>query len=145
MQTEIVSYVSLGIAVVGAILGLFNSWRAFSNDRVKIRVKASIASLGVGDKRLMIETLNLSTFPITITHIGFTLTGSKRHLQLLPIYLNEADGLPKRLESRTHLAVLAAAGTAEEIAIAGAECVYVKTACGITILGSREELSRVLN
>ena len=145
MQTEIISYVSLGIAVFGAALSLFNTWRAFSNDRVKIRVKPCWAMFDNGSECLLVEVVNLSTFPVTVTHIGFTLRGTQRHIQLMPNIIRSEDRLPKRLEPRTNLTVFAAPKATEDPSFAYADMAYVKTACGLTIKGGKKELAAALH
>lgn len=139
MQAEIISYVSLGIAVFGACLSLFNGWRAFSNDRVKVRVRPTYAIDDDARDTLLIEVINLSTFPVTITHIGFTLKGSDRHIQL-PGAL-----LPKRLEQRTNLTVFAPAEACEIAVTNGADKAYIRTACGLFIKDGRKELAAALH
>jgi hypothetical protein len=139
MQAETISYVSLGIAVFGACLSLFNSWRAFSNDRVKIRIRPSWALRIDGTECLLVEVVNLSTFPVTISHVGLTLRGGK-HIQL-----SMAALLPKLLEPRTNLTVLAPAHTCKDAALHGADKVYVSTACGLTIKGGRKGLAIALH
>lgn len=68
--------ITLAIAVLGAALGILNTWNSINDRRVRIRVvpKWSIAP---GFSGMAIEVVNLSAFPITISEIGFTIGRSR--------------------------------------------------------------------
>ena len=101
-----VSYITTVLAVLGAVLGLYNAWRNWIQDRVVLRVKVSQGIGGLGVEMHTIEITNLSSFPLTITHIGFDLLGTDRHAQIpFPNFLR-GETLPIRLESRTSVTVL---------------------------------------
>ena len=68
--------ITLAIAVLGAVLGMLNTWNSINDRRVRIRVvpKWSIAP---GFSGMAIEVVNLSAFAITISEIGFTIGRSR--------------------------------------------------------------------
>lgn len=142
---DVIQAITLAIALLGAVLGVLGTWRTFSNDRVRVRVKPSYTMDTVGVERLAIEVLNLSTFPVTITHIGFTQIGTARHLQLIAPMLLEGGSLPKRLEPRTCLTAFAAPGATEDRAFDNVVAVYAKTACGLQIEDGIVELRAALH
>ncbi|MBZ9977815.1 hypothetical protein [Mesorhizobium sp. BR-1-1-10] len=69
--------VTLGVALLGAGLGIMNTWQAISADRVRLRVKPAYA-IGVPGGQVMfsIEVVNLSNFALTVAEVGFTLNGN---------------------------------------------------------------------
>lgn len=71
--------ITLAIAVLGAVLGILNTWNGINDRRVRIRVvpKWSIAP---GFSGMAIEVVNLSAFAITISEIGFTVRRSRGSL-----------------------------------------------------------------
>ncbi|MGH6627626.1 MAG: hypothetical protein ACRECD_13995 [Burkholderiaceae bacterium] len=134
MNQNTVQAVTLAIAVLGAVLGLMNTWRNWSADRLRLRVNVSMAVLADGSQALCVEALNLSSFPVTVTHFGFTLLGSDSHMQFMPIF-PRGESLPVRLESRTSCTALCAPWAHKEAKFAGVDCAYVNTACGNQIKG----------
>ncbi len=93
--------ITLGIAILGAALGILNTWQSFSLRRVRLRVtpKWSLAHNWTG---LSIDVVNLSAFPVTITEVGFTLDHSRKSLpKRVPIPAHETvqgEPLPTTLQ-----------------------------------------------
>lgn len=96
--------ITLGIALLGAVLGLMNTWQAISAGRVKLRVKPAFA-IGYphGESMFSIEVVNLSSFPVTISEVGLTLGGNslgqQRAAVTQPIMIDGGQW-PRRLEAR---------------------------------------------
>lgn len=71
--------ITLVIAVIGAVLGIINTWRNIIKDRFRVVVRASnmfilnneVFGGGISKKGVSIDVINLSTFAITIIEIGF--------------------------------------------------------------------------
>ena len=59
----------LEIALIGAVLGVFNTWWNFSRDRVRLKVTCDEDEQG----NVVLDIVNLSDFPVTITDVGFVL------------------------------------------------------------------------
>lgn len=127
---------TLILAVVGAVLGVLNTWRTFSMDRVRVRVRSQYAMrLPEGYEMLSIEVVNLSNFPVTISQIVVALANGKEgHLPLM--FLGIAGQLPTRLESRAGFTAYARPGATEDPAFAQARAIRVRTACGAEIESS---------
>ena len=70
---------TLGIAVLGAALGVINTWNSLRSSRVRLRVTPKWA-LTPDWTGLSIDVVNLSSFPVTITEVGFTLGRSLSRL-----------------------------------------------------------------
>lgn len=66
--------ITLGVAMLGAGLGIMNTWQALNANRVKLRVKPAFA-IGIpqGQSMFSIEVVNLSNFPITVSEVGLWL------------------------------------------------------------------------
>jgi hypothetical protein len=134
---------TLGIAVIGAVLGILNTWRAYSSDRVRIRVRPSWALLTGGGEVLAVEVVNLSTFAVTVTALGFTKLHSSSHAQVISPTLSTGDCLPKRLDPRTGFTALV--DPREFMKITAVDEAYVRTACGETVTGGRVAIANALH
>lgn len=133
--------ITLAIAVVGAVLGLINTWRAVNNDRVKLLVTpVSILVPQTGEQHLAISVVNRSTFSVTVTHIGFDLAGTANHMQIFP---DQRFGqmVPCKLEARTSATFHLGAGAHHTNNFDLVTNAYVNTACGRKFKGSSPALS----
>ncbi len=74
MSKETQYVVTLGIAIFGAGLSLFNTWKQWDRDRVKLKSKGSVqpwgAELDEPSPVFTIEVVNGRSFPITIAEAG---------------------------------------------------------------------------
>lgn len=136
MTASPLELVTLGIAVLGAVLGVLTTWRTFYVDRPRLRVVESMAMGAGGALALMVTVVNLSSFPLTVDRVGFFMRGTRRHLQLPRPLLVDGGDLPKRLEARASFAVLVPVLDFEEELVGVLSCAYVGTACGLTVTGS---------
>jgi hypothetical protein len=125
---------TLGVALVGAILGVMNTWNALSQRRVRLRVTRMFLSTARGEPfGASIEIVNLSSFPLTIAEIVFKSRRGKVVL-ISPRFL-DGDGLPRQMASRE--AVSAKFGPSDfGIPPVRLRRAYARTACGRTITGN---------
>lgn len=135
------SGITLGIALLGAALGVINTWKALSRDRLRVRVTPQ--NYCFRDDREMtegicIEVVNLSVVPITVTQVGFRIS-KKKLLIIRPGYFNDHE-LPCRLEPRASVTVSAAPGTPKPEDLATVKQAYAKTACGLFFHGTSDAL-----
>ena len=79
MSDSLQQWLTLGLAVLGAVLGVLNTWDGLRSRRVRLQVtpRWSMAPNWTG---LSIEVINLSSFPVTIREVGFTLDRSRKRL-----------------------------------------------------------------
>jgi len=94
------SAITLAIAILGAVLGLLNTWNGINDRRVRLKVTPKW-SLAPGFQGLAIEVVNLSAFPVTISEIGFTIGRSRGALPKRTAAMHQmVDGpqFPVRLE-----------------------------------------------
>ena len=124
--------ITLAVALVGAVLGVMNTWRNMNQDRLRLVVKPTQAYFDNGSHQLCIDVMNLSTFPVTLTHYGFFMHGTSRHMQFIPDF-PRGESLPIRLEPRTSVTAFLRHGATEVDGFASVRSAYVLTACGNTI------------
>ena len=140
-------YIIAGAAFVGAVLGIMNTWNALNQRRVRLRVTPADA-VYIGDHKtppgFSISVVNLSTFPVTIKEVGFTLRGfrdRKRRLAILEPDIIDDKPYPRRLEAResfsayfNHIKMM------RDNKIGKA---YARTSCGVIRTGSSPSLRHV--
>lgn len=97
--------VTFGTALLGAGLGIINTWAAINQRKVRLRVRPSQALLPPhGDRGIAVEIINLSSFAITIAEVGFVPPGvrgalPKRIIIPRPI-TSDSKPWPRRLDPR---------------------------------------------
>jgi hypothetical protein len=97
---ELKDVVTLSVALLGAVLGVMNTWNAMSQRRVRLRVTPAYSiQTGSGAIGFNIEVVNLSTFPITIEEVGFYLSGSDKRMVVTEPIFYDGKPWPRRLES----------------------------------------------
>ena len=147
-QLTVTQAITLAIAILGAVLGIINTWRAIDRDRVRLRVVPQHAiPVGPGmDKRvrMCIEVTNLSTFPLTIAEVGVLFRGTeKRGVVVQPIIL-DAGQFPRRSEARTAFSAYLSPDAFLSHGAAQIRCAYAKTACGVVAKGDSPALRQMV-
>jgi hypothetical protein len=134
------------LATVGTVLGCINTFVLLNNRRVRLRVVPKSAILGGGGvlthsmehmpgATVCIEVVNLSSFPVTISGVGYTLPSRRRASIVKPILL-DSKGWPRRLEPREAVTVYGdIADLPRNIGKA-----FATTDCGVTRLGNSPAL-----
>jgi hypothetical protein len=137
---------TISCAVVGAVLGVINTWNGISQRKVRLRVVPKIAfpvsHSGRLDEMGCIEVLNLSTFPLTVTEVGFTIDGDPRkktRAAIVQPLIHDGKPWPRRLEARESVtAYFNFANLSHKIRKA-----YVKTDCGEVAYGKSPALQTI--
>lgn len=143
--TIITAIAGFGFGLVGAVLGIINTWRAFDRDRVKLKVSPVWVFMNDGEQvtqTLGMDVINRSSFPVTCTSVGFLLPDKKR-LAIRP-RLMSGGSLPQRLESRAALTAIAPIGTENHPEMRSVIGAYAQTACGCTFTGNSPALRGVV-
>lgn len=134
---SIAGAVTLAIAILGAVLGLINTWHAIDRKRVKIRVRPKHAiPVGAVDPRITfcIEITNLSEFAVTVDETGVLYKGTDaRGAYTQPILLN-GKSWPRRLEPRSSVTVYGQSPQSEPGRTL--RCAYAHTECGVIRTGT---------
>jgi len=125
--------ITLGVALLGASLGILNFWRMMDRDRVHIRVvPRSYFHTNGGASGVCIEIINLGFIPITISQVGFTVNLKGQ------VFLHRSliQDLPKRLEARTSFTAYLATGVEQDERFRSVVRAFAKTECGRRFTGS---------
>jgi hypothetical protein len=142
---ELKDLITIGLASVGAVLGVLNFWRAFDRDRPKLRVSfAHAIPVGGADPRIRysIEVINLSTFPLTITEVGVLLVGTKKRGAVVHPVLIDGGDWPRRLEPRSAVSALLLSHAFDK-ETNDIRCAYAKTSCDSLFKGHSKALAQV--
>ena len=136
---------TLGIALLGAGLGIINTWQSIDRDRVKLRVTPKMSHSffpGVDDTfpRLCIEVLNLSAFPVTVSEVGLTLHGTDKQFKLFVPIIHDGGPFPRRLEPRSSFTAYFESGAENHPAFTSVKSAYAKTDCGEMATGDSPAL-----
>jgi hypothetical protein len=104
-------FVTLAIAVLGAVLGVMNTWHSISLRRLRLKVRPAHArpiGLGHDAPTFGIEVINLSAFAVTITEVGIVFgngRGKSPHRGAVVPYTIDQGAWPRRLEPRETVSV----------------------------------------
>ena len=140
----IVQAVTLSLAVLGAVLGLINTWHGLDKSRVKLKVlPAHSIPVGAANPALSfcIEVTNLSAFAVTVHDVGVFYYGTKQRGSYVQPVLIDGGPWPRRLEPRSSVTVY---GTRpESSADHRIKCAYARTECGVTKTGTSPALKQL--
>ena len=145
---SLINAITLFIAVLGAVLGIMNTWRNINRDRVRLRVTPKQASpygaIAHQPIKLNIDITNLSTFSLIITEVGVLYHGtSKRGAVVSPIILDGGE-FPRKLEPRTSVSAYMPSDILNKMDGHSVKCVYATTDCGVTIRGNSPALKQLI-
>lgn len=133
----LIQAITLSIAVLGAVLGVINTWHAIDKKRVKIRVRPKHAiPVGGIDPCITfcIEITNLSEFAVTIEEAGVFYKGTDSRGAYTPPLLIDGKSWPRRLESRSSVTVYGQPPKPKQGH--ALKCAYARTECGVTRTGT---------
>jgi hypothetical protein len=104
VNIEALPWLTIGLASVGAVLGVMNMWNVLSQRRIRLIVRPAFAHhTNGGSPMLSISVTNLSSFPLTISEVGFANAQGAKHgkrAMILHPKTFDGKGWPRRLESR---------------------------------------------
>ena len=140
--TLITAIAGVSFGLLGAVLGVVNTWRAIDRDRIRIRVEPVFFFRTDGIVKMVGYRLiitNLSYIAVTITQVGFMMRDGKNLLTFVsPIDCT----LPQRMEARTRLE--ASIPKPDSPDFLDIRCAYVDTACGKRFTGNCRAFLREL-
>lgn len=143
---SLVQAITLSVAVLGAVLGIINTWQGLDKNRLKLRVvpKHAIPVGGVNPKlTFCIEVTNLSTFPVTVSDVGVFYTGTDERGSIIQPVLSDGGTWPRRLEPRSSVTIYSQKPSSK--ADRKISCAYAKTDCGHTKTGTSPALKQIAN
>jgi hypothetical protein len=141
MNASVLAGITLGIALLGATLGVLNTWHSFYRDRLRVTVSPRKAFSKGREPRICFEIINRGYLPVTISGIGLRLR-KPRHREFFAFIAKTIDGetLPQRLEPRTSITLFMSVGADHDPLIREATDAFVTTACGQTFRGNSQTL-----
>jgi hypothetical protein len=146
---------TIAAALLGAVLGIMNTWNALAQRRVRLRVRpANVRHVGGGiitmsakseiGAMFCIEVTNLSAFPVTIDEVGMTMGRTTRMIRAAVPIPKIFDGKPwpRRLEPRESVSLYADIDSFE---MRGPQIrrAYASTACGCVRYGNSPALRQL--
>lgn len=135
---------TLSIAVIGAVLGIINTWQAVDKSRLKLKVTPAHA-IPIGDVNprltFCVEVVNLSAFPVSICDVGVFYRGTKQRGSVIQPVFSDGGTWPRRLEPRSSITVYSQ--TPESYPGHKIKCAYARTQCGYTRTGNSPALKQI--
>lgn len=128
------------VGFTGMVLGLYNAWAARDLRRVHVRVMLiRTPRRNMKEHQPAFEVVNLSTFPVKVSEVGFTLGWRHRRQVFDPITIEQ---WPQRIEARDAVTVFFDVDLlfAQDQRLTG---VYAKLASGEIIMGHGPELEPI--
>lgn len=161
--------ITIILATTGTVLGIINSVIQLNKNRVilkvipksalldKVHFNGELLTRAMGmvnttgkeainkNDCVCIEVINLSSFPVTISEVGFTLKHSKglRIVMTKPITLNKKS-LPRRLDSRESQSFYGKLTNFDLEHFCLIKSAYAKTDCGIVKKGKSPALKELI-
>jgi len=154
--TLVTAITGAACGILGAVLGIINTWNQVSKNRLRLRVRPYLAVVEqmrngqyVGIVRhsgkpfpsdlmqhLCVEVVNLSSFPVTISEVGFGRRDDEGGRHVVIPFDRFGDQLPKRLEPRESMSVYGAPQARLKPSIARMAKAYAMTSCGGVAYGT---------
>ncbi len=130
--------ITLAIALLGALLGVINTFRDISRDRprLKVAIKAYIMTHAQG---FCIEVVNTGQVAAQVTQVGIAL--SRRDIFIIP-YWQMSQQLPKMLAPGASVSFYAPPGTEYHPDLARARRAFARIGTGRSFHASRRSTAR---
>ncbi len=144
---DIFESITFAIAVLGATLGVVNTWVGLSKEKVKLVVTPKHAiPVGGAPEHLTfcIEVVNLSAFPVTVSEVGIYYSGTDKRSVIPNPVTSDGGPFPRRLEPRSGVSLYS---ERPRSVIDGnkMKCVFAKTDCGVVRKGNSPAFKQMAN
>jgi len=137
----IVQGITLVIAILGAVLGIINTWYAVDTRRVKLKVVPKLAKFQPSNEEsICVEIINLGGFPVTISEVGFFQIGTQSRLTIIQPITFDDGAFPRRLEPHSAFTVHTSNLIGNPFALRMISCAYAETQCGVVQKGNSNML-----
>jgi hypothetical protein len=136
--------ITFAIAVLGAALGLINTWHNLDKSRIKLVVvpKRAIPVGPIGeDLTFCVEVTNLSSFAVTVYDVGVFYKGTEKRGSIIQPIIIDGGPWPRRLEPRSSVTAYSKKPTSSEGHTI--KCAYAKTECGHIKTGNSPALKQL--
>lgn len=127
-------WVTFGIAIVGATLGVFNAYWMIRRDAIRLRVRYVSLYIPSADTWTAgVAVTNLGSIAVTITEVAIRggALGNRRIVVQEDFF--RRHGLPLRMEPRTEATIAAEPSFLAEVRRWGATHCSASTACGVVV------------
>jgi hypothetical protein len=142
--TLITAIIGATCGLLGAVLGIINTCQQLSNKKVRLKVLPQLAipcgAISNAGINFMIEVINLSNFPVTISNVGLLLIDRRQIVLNAHGCYEQPGNLPLRLEPRTSYGIYF--NIDQKTLLAQVKSAYVKTQCGKLITGTSGALKQ---
>ncbi|QPJ61713.1 MAG: hypothetical protein G3M70_07360 [Candidatus Nitronauta litoralis] len=141
---------ALGIAIIGAGLGILNTWKVYDRDRIKIKVlPMSILIVNPGHiderPRLGIKIINVGLVSATITSVGLKMKDGANMVFMEPQITN-GKRLPLTLEPRSSITVSTDQDPElKDFRYKNVISAFAQTECENTFTGKSKALKQVIS
>ena len=142
--------ITLAIAILGAGLGIFNTWQGLRDRAVRLRVIPKYAEpvddqmRKVGPPCISIEVQNLGSYPVTVEEVGLLIENAAsdlpRRAAFLPQYVMMGPKLPHRLDRQDSITVAVPINSLPDEDFTGA---FARTAAGQMVKGTSAALTDI--
>ena len=140
-------WATLGLAAIGAILGIRSEIRALRGETVRFRVTPKVA-YPVGslptDPRIAIEVINEGKFPITIDEVGFEVHGTRNRFAVTLPIIGDGKPWPRRLEPHDAVITYLLADDRFTAVVRRIKRAYASTSTGVTRFGHSPAMRKVV-
>jgi len=136
--------ITFAIAVLGAALGIINTWHNLDKNRIKLVVRPKHAiPVGGMDSKLAfcIEVTNLSAFSVTVCDVGVLYKSTDERGCIAQPILADGGKWPRRLEPRSSVTAYSQKPKSANGYVI--KCAYAKTECGHTETGNSPALKQL--
>jgi hypothetical protein len=153
-------------AFVGMSLGIYNFWKERDKEKVKLKVIPISVQQKVVDPLgniigyitsenefknnnpqdfFAIEVVNISRFAVTITQVGFLVSGTEQRISCPRPILGNQEKFPKKLEPREALTAYVDLQSILSLTnIRNVYCAFAKTSCYHTETGKTKALKQLI-
>ncbi len=143
-SVAIVQAVTFAIAVLGAVLGIINTWHNLDKSRVKLKVRPAHAiPVGAANPTInfSIEVTNLGAFAVTVCDVGVFFRGTDERASFIQPFIADGGSWPRRLEPRSSVTICGQ--RPESLPGHRIKCAYARTQCGVTKTGNSPALKQI--
>lgn len=145
--TLITAIVGGACGLLGAVLGIINTWNQMRKNKIRLKVTPihaiPVGSLSSANIDFGIEVINLSDFAVTITDVGFLLESKQTATLATVNSIEQPSKLPIRLEPRTSYRKYFSKSVIDTNG-ARIKSAYANTECGETITGVSGALKQLI-
>ena len=139
----VLQVITIAIAVVGAVLGVINTWASLDKSRVKLRVVPGHAIPYGGAPQhigMSIDITNLSAFAVTVDEVGLLHHGTRNRSVIGNPILPDDGKWPRRLEPRSSITIYS---QRPDLTSHRIKCAYARTQCGVIETGNSPALRQM--